>query len=278
MDRGAERHHEVRHLRTYAVRDGLGAGDGDGGRRGRGAERGQVGGQHRPHGLERVLAGDHAGDAELDQDHHEGEQRKDDDDGGEGGEHGLGFAGGGHVEEQTEDVEGQERHEGDGDRLGDHGAELQEAALEDVGVGEDHAETDDEGEDERTHHVQHRGDFDHDVGLELMGRLAHGIGGVGGDERRKRLHRDEVTQKAGEKGGGVGEGDGGEQHPSGTASGFGDGRCHKTENDERYHELDELVEHRRKGVDAPYNGSGGDAAERDAENDCEGDTRQKSEL
>lgn len=182
---GAERHDKSGDVAVDA--HGNGALEGNGDCRGRrlGAEGGEIGGHHRPQGLEGVVAGEDGRDAVLEHEQDDVEDEDDDDDAGEGREYRPDMSGRGHRHEDAEDIDRQKR---DYDLVydeGDDAAEVVEAALEGGGRQTGCAKAEDEGEDEGCHDVHKRLDLDVEEGRERLGRCLGGDEAVGAYERGK---------------------------------------------------------------------------------------------
>ena len=132
MDRGAQRDGEGRNRVGHAILLGLAQRHGNGGRRRRGAQGRQVSGHHREQRLDGVAASHRAGDTELGQQDDDLEDQDHDHDTQQGTDDGGGLARVGQVQEDAEDVQGQQRNDDRLDEARNNGAELDEALAQDA--------------------------------------------------------------------------------------------------------------------------------------------------
>ena len=247
VDRRAQRDGEGSNRVGHAVLLRLTQRHRDGRGRGGRAERRQVGGHHREQRLNGVAAGDDTGEAELGQQDDDLEDQDHDHDAQQGADNGGGLARVGQVQEDTEDVQGQQRDDDRLDEARDDGAELDEALTQDAARHHRQAQADHEGEQQRRHDLQGRRHLDREVGLERTAGLGHRAQLRGGEQAREERGAHQEGQEARKERRAVGDSRRDTQPLSRAASQVGDRGGHQADDDERNREGEELTEDSREG-------------------------------
>ena len=241
VDGGAERHGKSGDALAHAVAHGLLEGHGYGGCRRRGAEGGEIGGQHVVEEPEGIAARNDAGSDKLVEQDEEVEDEDDHDDTGKDGKDMVSLARPRHVEEDAEDVDGQQGDDGLGDGGGDDCLEVGKEPLERGQLGIGDAQAYDEGEEQTTHHINERRHGDGEIGLDGGGLLDLGRGDAAyhvGEEPGAGAK----GEKPGKDGIEIGYEHGDDQQPSGSATDIADGGGDQSDDDEGYHEAQKLAE------------------------------------
>ena len=274
VDRGAQGDGERGHGVGYAVLLGLAQGDRDRGRRGGRAQCRQVGRNHGDQSPERVAAANDSGDNELDAQDDDLEDEDHDDDAQKRLHHRPGRPGVGEVEEDAEDVQGQQRDDDPLDEAGDDGPELDEALAQHAPGHHGQADPKDEGQQQGGHDLDGRRHLHREVAAQSPLRLGD-VGQRGSGEQPGEgggAHHE--GEEACEEGRGVGQGRGDPEPLAGPASQIGDGGGHQADDDERDGEAEELAEQVGEGREDVADGLGDDRAAADpdrAHDQCQDD-------
>ncbi len=278
VDGGAEGDDEAGHVCRYAVAARLLQRDGDGGGGRLGAERREVGGQHRVKKFQRISMHHEARQAVLKQQQQDVKHEDDADNFYKHHEHAVDLPRVGHVHEDAEDVDGQQRQYDGADGLDDDLPELAEGVLQRAAGGVGNAEAYGEGQDEGGHDVHQGRDGDAEVGGHVGGLLDVGQTGAGLYEAGEEGVARQVGQVAGEDGDGVGHEHRDAQHAPCRPADVADGGYHQPGYDEGDEEVEELAEEGVEGDKYARKGVGQRLADDDAQTDGDEDAGQQPEV
>lgn len=280
--RGAERNRESGHRLAHAKFDRLPERDGYRGSRRLCAECGEVGRHHSPEQFQRILAmsREHCRDTVLENQQEDVERENHHDYLHECRQDRAYLTADGHRQEYAEDIERQQRHDRPVDHLdhdiakvAEHVAQRSRATCERGRSESEHKRYD----QRRVHGHERRHLYSEECGRSLCsgcpcrGDILHGL-----DHRREESHSGEVAEKSGEKRGHISQNSRKQQHLACTRTDIGDCRCHKSENDQRYAEPEELAEYRVECREATREPKREKHAAADAAADSDEDTDQEA--
>ena len=183
-----------------------------------------------------------------------------------------------HIEENREDIDGQNGDERHLDRLGNDITELVKRLLEIGGLKERDAQSHHKGRDERAHHVKQRRYLDGKEGFEFLGR-SYSLGGLAAiDERREDARAREITEETREHRVAIGNECRDQQQFTRTLTDIGNSRGHQPHDNQGDEERQEVTEHAVKGDETPDSPLREKHAAQYAHNDGDDDSWQETNF
>ena len=272
---GAQGHHKARNAAGDTILLATAERDGNGGGARRGAECGEVGGQHFPEQFQGIALGDGPGDAVLCQQQHYMHGKDDAYDGDECHCDFVGLSVVAHHQEDAKDVEGQQRDDGHRNGLGNDFLELVGHILERLHAQVSDAQSHHESEDERRHHIEDGGYVDGEEGFHILDGLDRGNGVGRSDERGENRRTGEVGEEPRQHRIAIGYDDRDEQQLAGALANVGNGRRDESHNDERDEEGEEIAEDAVEGGENAHCPHGEELSESDAQDNGDEDAWQQ---
>ena len=249
---GAQRHGKTGYIFPHAQRLHLFIRYGDRGGGGRCAQRGKIRRQHGAQHFQRVLAGHRPRNAELYQQYHQRDDKNQNDNFGKHRQHRRHLSGGGHIQENAENIQRKQRDNYRRDDLVNNGAEIIHGLFEGIPFYKRHAQTQHKGKNNGRRNVHKRRDGQGKIGRQFRRLRKRSQRGRHVQHPRIRQSSCAISKKTGKQRKAVRQNDRKHQQFAGVFAQLGNTWGNQPQNQQRHDKTQKLPEQAVKRQKQPH--------------------------